>query len=421
MRSAPQATFLRDARARDDDGPESHFTSVAYPARFAHDTSGENPPAGYAGAVTSSFPIARIKGIEIGAHWSWLLVFALIIWSLSAGVFPTTNPGLSDAAYFFMALAASILFFTSLIAHELGHALQARREGMTIAGITLWVFGGVAQFTGRFPSAGAELRIAAAGPLVSLVLGLLFLGAAVGLSLPAAVDGVLFWLGQMNIILLLFNLMPALPLDGGRILRAALWWSGGDFQVATRTAAGLGRFFGYVLIGGGLGLAIFLGAFGGMWLAFIGWFILAAAEAEERAADLEGPAGRLHARDVMVADPVSVRPDLPLDRFMDEVFLVHRHTAYPVRDDGRTLGLISFRDVLDVPDERRPSLTVADRMTAIERTVVLDADTPLPDALAALADGGMHRALVREGDRITGLLSITDVTRVLEANRVRRR
>src|SRR5918999_3681697 len=155
--------------------------------------------------MTSSIELGRIAGIRIGINWSWLVVFALIVWSLAVQVFPEDGDGLGDGAYFAMAVVAAILFFASLLAHELGHALQARREGMEIEGITLWLFGGVAQFKGSFPSAGAEVRDAAAGPLVSLVLGIGFVLVALA-GLPSAVDGVVAWLGYINLTLLVFNM-----------------------------------------------------------------------------------------------------------------------------------------------------------------------------------------------------------------------
>src|ERR1700754_58424 len=156
--------------------------------------------------MTSTFRLGRIAGIEIGVNWSWLLVVALVVWSLAAGVFPATNPGLTDGAYLAMAIVASILFFASILLHELGHALEARRCGIAIGGITLWVFGGVASLRGEPPSAGAELRMAIAGPAVSLAIGVVCLVAALALPLPEAVDGVTFWLGQINLYLLVFNL-----------------------------------------------------------------------------------------------------------------------------------------------------------------------------------------------------------------------
>jgi Zn-dependent protease len=231
----------------------------------------------------ASIPLGRVAGIRIGVNWSWLVVFALLVWTLAESVFPEQNPGFSDAAYGAMAVAAAFLFFASLLLHELGHALQARREGMEIDGITLWLFGGVASFRGMFPRAGAEFRIAIAGPLVSLALGLVFAALAWLVPLPEAVDGVAAWLGYTNLVLLVFNLIPALPLDGGRVLRSALWQARGDFGWATRVAAGIGRGLALLMIAGGLALLVFVGALGGAWLAFIGWFLLQAARAEARA------------------------------------------------------------------------------------------------------------------------------------------
>src|SRR5919204_5342218 len=229
-----------------------------------------------------SIALGRIAGIRIGINWSWLVVFALITWSLASGVFPSTNPGLSHGTYIAMAIAAAVLFFTSLLLPELGHAVVARREGMEIEGITLWLFGGVAKFRGMFPSAGAEFRIAVAGPAGSLVTGVVFVLVAWGLALPESVDAVAAWLGYINLVLLVFNLIPALPLDGGRVLRSVLWAAKGSFAWATRVAADIGRALGFLMIAAGIGLFIFESAFSGAWLAFMGWFLLQAAGGEVR-------------------------------------------------------------------------------------------------------------------------------------------
>ena len=172
--------------------------------------------------VNGNARLGRVRGVEVRINWSWLVIFALIVWSLADGVFPSQNPGLSRGVHLAMAIVAALLFFVSLLLHELAHAWQARREGMEIDGITLWLFGGVSQFKTRFPSAAAEFRIAIAGPLVSLVLGVVFVLVALA-GLPSAVDGVAAWLGYINLSLGVFNLIPALPIDGGRVLRAALW------------------------------------------------------------------------------------------------------------------------------------------------------------------------------------------------------
>ena len=369
----------------------------------------------------NTFSLGRIAGIEIGLNWSWLAIFALIVWSLAVGVFPSTNPGLSDGTYVAMGIVAAVLFFTSLVLHELGHALEARREGMEIEGITLWLFGGVAKFRGMFPSAGAELRIAIAGPLVSLLIGVVFVLIAWGLDLPEAVDGVAAWLGYINLVLLVFNLIPALPLDGGRVLRAALWAARGSFAWATRLAASIGRGFGYLFIAAGIGLLIFQGVFSGAWLAFIGWFLLQAAGAEARYLAARQALGGLRVRDLMVREPVTVRPDLTLGQFMDDVVWARRYTTYPVVEDGRAVGLLPFRCVAEVPRSEWDRRRVGDCMLPRERVPVLEEEEDLTEALQELSEGPVQRGLVLDGDRLAGFLSISDLARALEVGGVRRR
>jgi Zn-dependent protease/CBS domain-containing protein len=363
--------------------------------------------------MTSSFRFARVAGIDIRAHWSWVLIAALIMWSLSQGVFPQTNPGLSHGTYLAMAAVASVLLFASILLHELGHAIQARRDGVEIAGITLWVFGGVAEMKGALPSAGAEFRIAVAGPVVSLVLGVVFTVTAFALPLPAEVDGVAFWLGYVNLSLLVFNLIPALPLDGGRMLRAALWARRRDFLSATRTAAALGRGFGQLFIAGGLALTIFAGDYGGLWLVFTGWFVLAAAEAELQSAVARSALDGFTAAQFMVSDPVTVDAGTSVQTFMDRVFYPTRHTAYPVMDGGEPIGLVSFRQALALPPQEWP-VTSVDTIAATGPETAVDASTPLPEVLPQLTEGDVRRLLVMRDGRLAGLLSATDVLRVLD-------
>jgi Zn-dependent protease/predicted transcriptional regulator len=371
--------------------------------------------------MTSSFELGRIFGIRIGVNWSWLIVFALIVWTLATGIFPETNPGLSDGTYVAIALVAAVLFFLSILLHELGHAVQARRDGMEIEGITLWLFGGVARFKGMFPSAGAEFRIALAGPLVSLALGLLFALGAFAMSLGDTVDAVLAWLGYINLTLLVFNLLPALPLDGGRVLRSALWHLKGDFRRATRAAAAVGRAFGYLFIAGGVAMFIFQGSFSGAWLAFIGWFLLQAATAEDRYALVSETLGDVRVRDLMIREPVTVPPDMSLGRFMDEIAWNRRYTTYPVVEDGRVVGLLAFRCVAEVPRAEWDARRVRDCMLPADRVPVLEEDESAVEALAELSESQVHRGLVLEDGRLAGLISITDLARALEIGAPRRR
>ena len=364
--------------------------------------------------MESSIRLGRIAGVEVGVNWSWLVVFALITWSLAAGVFPSQDPGHSNGTYVAMAVVAALLFFASLLGHELGHAVTARHEGMELDGITLWLFGGVARFRGMFPSAGAELRIALAGPAVSLVIGVVCSVLAWALVLPSAVDGVLAWLGYVNLILLVFNLLPALPLDGGRVLRAVLWQARRDFAWATNVAASIGRGFGYLLIAGGVFLFIFQGAFGGAWLAFIGWFLLGAAGAEQRHLAARQALGGLRVRDLMTPDPVTVPAGHTVGRFMDEVAWQRRHTTYPVLDDGRVVGLLAFRCVASIPRHEWDARSVRECMIPLARVPQLRPDDPAIDALAALSDRTVNRGVVLEHGRLVGIVSAADLGRALE-------
>jgi Zn-dependent protease len=361
----------------------------------------------------SSLVLGRIAGIRIGIHWSWVFVFTLFVWTLASGVFPSTNPDLSDEAHLAMAVVAAVLFFVSVLLHELGHALQARRERIEIEGITLWLFGGVATLKGAFKSAGAELRIAIAGPVVSLVLGVVFVAIAV-LAPAEAVEGVAAWLGYVNLALLVFNLVPAVPLDGGRILHAVLWHLRGDFARATRTTTSIGRGFGYLLIAGGVAFFIVGEPFSGVWLAFLGWFLLTAAGAEgQYAAAREALAG-LHVRDLMAEDPVSVPPDLTLGEFMDEVVWRRRYTTYPVVESGEAVGLVPFRKVAEVPRTEWDSRRVRECMVPLEDVPVFAVDEDAMEAFARLTRTTLGRGLVVEGRRLVGLLSVTDLARALE-------
>jgi CBS domain-containing protein len=257
------------------------------------------------------------------------------------------------------------------------------------------------------------LRIALAGPAVSLVLGVAFLAVALLLPLPTGADGVVFWLGQMNLYLLVFNLLPAFPLDGGRVLRAVLWARRRDLASATRIAAAIGRGFGQLFIAGGLALTILVGAFGGLWLAFIGWFLLAAAESERARVAWREAFGDLTVSDLMVRDPVVADADASMRAFVDGVFLPTRHAAYPVLADGRPVGIVSYRRALDVPPDAWAATRVRDVMVGADE-VCVDPGTPLADVLPRLASGDMRRLLVCRDGRLEGLLSPTDVMRVLE-------
>jgi CBS domain-containing protein len=226
------------------------------------------------------------------------------------------------------------------------------------------------------------------------------------------------WLGYINLMLLVFNMLPALPLDGGRVLRASLWQVKGDFLAATRAAAALGRAFGQVLIFGGVILAFSGAGIGGLWLAFIGWFLLIAAEAEANAAIQHEALAGMRVADAMVAQPVTVPGDLTIEQFVDDIVLVHRHTVYPVTDGERALGLVAFREATRVPRETWPAERVRDHLHPAADTLRVAAGDPLEDVWPQLSASPLRRALVLDGDRLAGLLSAVDVGRILEIAQV---
>jgi Zn-dependent protease/CBS domain-containing protein len=367
----------------------------------------------------SSLRLGRIAGIEFGVNWSWLVVFALIVWTLASAIFPSTNPGLSKGTHIAMAIVAALLFFVSLLLHEFGHALQARREGIEIDGITLWLFGGVARFKGSFQSAGAEFRVAVAGPLVSLALGVLFVLIALIPGIPSVVDGVAAWLGYINLTLLVFNLIPAPPLDGGRVLHAALWRLRGDYVWATRVAANVGRGFGYLLIALGIAMFVFESSFSGAWLAFLGWFLLNAATSEARYLLTEQALSGLRVRDVMTPNPVVVSPDTTLGEFMDNVARSRRHTTYPVVDEGKPVGLLPFRSVSNVPRSEWDVRRVRDCLISLDKVPVLREGEDAVDALAELSESSGGHGLVVSNGGLAGIVSTSDLARALEARRRR--
>lgn len=361
--------------------------------------------------------LGRIAGVPVGVNWSVLVVMALIVWTLAGTVFPDSAPELGTTAYVVMGVIGALIFLGSILLHELGHAVQAQRDDMEIEGITLWLFGGVASFRGSFPSAGAEFRIAIAGPLVTLVLGVAFVGLSLVPSLPDEVVAVAAWLGVINLVILVFNLLPAFPLDGGRILRSALWARSGNFARATAQAAQAGRAIAFALIGLGVLAFMLTGALGGAWIALIGWFLLMAAGAEANAILAREALRGLRVRDVMAADPVTAPAGMPLGRFMDEIVWHSRFTTYPVVDDGRPAGLLPFRRVARVARSEWDTRRVGECMVPLADLVVVDADDPLTEAGTRLYGDELGRALVVDDGRLTGLLSVTDIARALELRR----
>ena len=357
--------------------------------------------------MNSTFSLGSVRGIRLGIHWTVLMLLGLLMWLLATEIFPQTNPGLSDNTHFLMAVVASLAFFASIILHELGHALQARRDGMEIDGITLWLFGGVARFRSDFPTAWAELRVAAAGPAVSALLAALFLGTYWLPGLPEGALGVAGWLGLINLVLLGFNLIPALPLDGGRILHALIWRARADRLAATRACARVAQVIAVALIGVGILLAVTVGGVSGIWLAFIAWFLLQAGRAELAMAEATANTPRV-AR-LMHPAPAALSPGMTLAAVVARDGWPPFGTLYPVMRADGPAGLLVWGDI-DTGDGAGwlDDLVVA-HMLPPESLALLAPNDEATTATIALAQVPSGYALVMDRGRPVGVLTRADL------------
>ena len=309
--------------------------------------------------MRASISLGRIAGIRVGINASVFLIVAILVAGLATGQLPNAFPGRSIVAYVIAAIIAAVLFLASLLAHELAHSLVARRNGIEVESIVLWLLGGVAQLKGEAKTPGADFRIAIVGPLTSFALAIIFGLAAGGVTLLGTAGlpfGVLAYLAATNAMLAVFNLIPAAPLDGGRVLRAALWRWRGNRQAAAVSAARAGRFVGFALIALGVLQVVTGFGLGGVWLALIGWFVVSAATAEEQQARLGGQLAGVAVGQVMTATPVVVDANLTVEEFIARVALTQPFSTYPLVDlQGRLTGLVTLNRVRAVPPESRAS------------------------------------------------------------------
>jgi Zn-dependent protease/CBS domain-containing protein len=373
----------------------------------------------------------RIAGIDIHVDWSLMIIFFLILTMLGLGVFPAWHPDWGPGLVWSLALVAALLFFASVLLHELSHAIVGRLQGMEIPRITLFIFGGMAHLEREPHKWRAELWMAGVGPVTSLVLGvacLLLAGTfidfqAVDLERPETLfreltplPTLLLWLGQVNVLLGLFNLVPGFPLDGGRVLRAILWGVTGNLRRATRWASGLGQGFAWLLIATGflmiLGVRVPIfgtGLIGGIWLAFIGWFLNNAALMSYRQLlsreALEGiPVSRL-----MVTRFETVSPDISVQKLVDEHLLRSGQHAFPVVSGERLAGIVCLQDINRLDPAQRASTTVREVMTPAERLAWVEPRTDAYDVLTLLAKRQVHQLPVLEGGRVRGLVRREDL------------
>ncbi len=366
----------------------------------------------------NSIRIGRILGVQIGLHPSWFVIALIVTYTLAAGELPSLYRGWSEWLYWVIGAIISLFFFASVLAHELSHALVARRFGLRVRDITLFIFGGAATLEGDPKRPMDEALIAAAGPLASLAIGIVLSVADAAIE-QEQVGAIVGWLGYINLSLGLFNLIPGFPMDGGRILHAILWRVRGDRNAATRNAAAVGRLFGYVLIAGGVYLIIQqVSLFGGVWLALIGWFLSNAAESTVAQMSVEHALRGIKVREVMEADPPSVSPNMTVAELVNDRLIRGEHRSFLVRhEDGGLAGVVTLSDVRRMPRENWESARVTDIMTRYADLASIGPDAELEVALKLLQEREVNQlpVVTDEGRTAVGLLTRAGILRLIEA------
>ncbi len=362
----------------------------------------------------TSFRLARVAGVDIGVHPSWLVIFLLVTWSLATAYFPLALPEASTTSHWLLGAIASLLLFASVLVHELAHSIVARRQGLTVNSITLFLFGGVSNLASESPRPGVEFLIAVVGPLSSFVIaGLAFLGTAAAPAGSAA-EAVLGYLTVVNLLLGAFNLVPGFPLDGGRVLRSIVWRATGSLRRATEIAGTVGILVAYGFFIWGFLRVLDGDLLGGLWIAAIGWFLQSGATASIQQVRVDAALRGARVGDIVRPDDRSVPPDLTVDRLIDEYLLPQNRRSMPVTLDGQVVGIVTLGDVKDVAAERRATTRVGDVMGGQDGVHVVRAGDSLVTALETLGRGDFEQAPVVDGRRLIGVLSRGDVLRQVQ-------
>jgi Zn-dependent protease/predicted transcriptional regulator len=369
--------------------------------------------------MRSNVKLGTISGIEIGLHYSWFIIAALIAFSL-AEHFRQVNPGLGPGQIWIAALVTAALFFATLLLHELAHSLVAQARGLKVRAITLFALGGVSQIQDDATDAKTEFLVAIAGPIASLIIGLGCLGIALGLGWQrstepqTAVAGVLVWLGYINFALAVFNMIPGFPLDGGRVLRAIVWAVTKNSDGSTRVAARVGQFVAFLFILDGI-WQFFSGAgFGGLWVAFIGWFLMDAAKASYAEVEITAALRGVRVSEVMSRDCAIVSPRMSLQEFVNTYLLRAGERCFAVEEQGRFVGLITPRDVGSIPRDRWDKTTVREAMRQLEELHIITPETPVLDALKLVTSKDVNQLPVIANGTLQGVVSRSQLLQLLQ-------
>jgi Zn-dependent protease/CBS domain-containing protein len=360
-----------------------------------------------------TIPIGRLFGIPIDLDYSWFLIAALLTWLLAVNYYPVEFKGGTSVEYWLMGAVTAVLFFASIVVHELAHSLVAIRYKVAVNRITLFIFGGVSQIAGEPPSAGAEFLIAVVGPLTSLALAAFFYLLEPLLASLAPALAVAKYLALINGLLGLFNLIPGFPLDGGRVFRAIVWGANKNFRRATLIAASTGRFCGFAFIFVGVWLVLQGNVFNGLWIAFIGWFLESAAGAQVQQQMVQGLLGSHKVSEAMGAVCTHVPGEITLQKIVDDEVLTHGRQCFLVDRGDHTVGLLTLRNMKEIPRPAWTTSTAAQAMVPVEKLNGIDPKAELWTAMEKMGRDGVNEMPVMSGPNLVGLLSTGDIVKYL--------
>ena len=373
--------------------------------------------------MNSNVKLGRISGIEIGLHYSWFIIAALIVFSLGEH-FRQVNPNSGAGEIWIAALFTAVLFFVTLLLHELAHSLVAQFRGLKVRAITLFALGGVSQIQDDATDAKTEFWVAIAGPIASLIIGFSCLGIALGLGWQRSTEphtagiGVLVWLGYINFALAFFNMIPGFPLDGGRVLRSLVWAITKNADRSTRIAARVGQVVAFLFILDGIWRYFSGAGFGGLWIAFIGWFLMDAAKASYAEVGTTAALRGMRVYDVMPRDCVIVNRGMSLREFVDIYLLKTGQRCFAVEDQGRLVGIITPRDVSNISRDRWDETTVREAMRPLQELHVIAPDTPVLDALKLMAGNDVNQLPVVANGTLQGMVSRSQLVQLLQVRSV---
>lgn len=361
-------------------------------------------------------PIGRIFGITIDLDYSWFLVFGLLTWILAVSYYPVEFKNWSEAEYWFMGALTAAMLFVSVLLHELGHSVVAKRYGISVPRITLFVFGGVSQIATEPTSAAEEFWIAAAGPAVSFALALIFWELRPLVASSGPLLAMVKYLALLNFVLGVFNLVPGFPLDGGRVFRSIVWSATKDFRRASAVATVTGRFFGYVFIFYGVWQAIGGNVFNGLWIAFIGWFLESAASSQGQTQIVKDLLGAHKVSEVMKQDFARVSGDITLQELVEKNVLTQGRRSFVVANGNTTVGLVTLSTIKHVPRSAWPATTAAQVMIPLDKVLSIQPTAQLWTALEKMGRDGVNQLPVlngEEGKGLVGMLSRDDLVHYL--------